>query len=81
MDARSLELLVEEVFERAEWYGGVESGSRIPELFALGWVSGARQLGREDVELLRKALNAELSRLDQRAMGRELIQATIRNVN
>lgn len=81
MDERSIGMLVEEVFECADWYGYVSSGSRIAELFALGWVSGVHQLDREEVEQVRRALNVELMRRDQEQVAKHLIESTIRNVN
>ena len=80
MDKESLRLLVDELFEVAEWYGSTPN-SRVAETFALGWVAGVRKLSRAEVEQFRGAVNQALVKADQQSMIENLIQSAIRNQN
>lgn len=79
-DPQTLEMLVDELFETANWYG-VTPNSRIGETFALGYVAARRQLNREQVDEFRRAVNVRLQKDDQRAMIENLIQSAITSTN
>lgn len=80
MDSTTLEMLVDEVIEVAEWYGKSDL-NRTAETFALGRVSGIHDLDRDDTSTLLAGLNARLRKIEQEQHMANLIHSAIRNVN
>jgi hypothetical protein len=80
MDGQTETMLLDEIFEVAEAYGG-PTNTIEPELIGLGVVAGVRTLTWDQVRHLRKGIDRRVLRRNTRAQLQSAVDSAILNTN